>query len=297
MAEAVRDFVWSRPYLQPYHSAPTLLIGAASAGPGGLPACLPLLAIGPYVHLPQVHILEWQDDPYSLDLSAQFRATLFDPRNQPTQVTTFGVPYSVGGFGWLTRVQAYSPDQRELLVLPSVDRPARRILRGLTAALPLETRNLVAVTGDSISFNTIYRDRNFAWNIQDMPVTLVLFCHQNPVQWEQLPDDAELADGHASGTDDLLLNADIVRLVLEGAFQSSQLLSSSADLARRLRSRQLAFFQPDGNRLGGSGEHIVCLRPRIQDDRILANARIEVWTRKGQEWQPVREFRVNYAPK
>ena len=124
----------------------------------------------------------------------------------------------------MAQVQAYSPDQRELLVLPSVDRPARRILRGLTAALPLETRNLVAVTGDSISFNTIYRDRNVAWNIQDMPVTLVIFCHQNPVQWDSCRTTPAWPDGHASGTDDLLLNADIVRVVLEAAFESSRLL-------------------------------------------------------------------------
>jgi len=35
--------------------------------------------------------------------------------------------------------------------------------------------------GRRIDFNTIYRDRNLAWPIQDLPCDLVFFCHRNPV--------------------------------------------------------------------------------------------------------------------
>ena len=96
-----------------------------------------------------------------------------------------------------------------------MDRPARRILRALTIAAPQEVRNVVAITGDSIPFNTVYRDRDLAWDVQDMPVPLGVFLS---------PGSGRLAVGrrpaprYGSSTDEELLNADIVRLLVEEAF-------------------------------------------------------------------------------
>ena len=38
---------------------------------------------------------------------------------------------------------------------------------------PLDARKLVVLTGDSITFNTLYRDRDIAWNVLEMPVPVV----------------------------------------------------------------------------------------------------------------------------
>ena len=36
-------------------------------------------------------------------------------------------------------------------------------------------------------------------------------------------------------------------------------------------------FTPEGNRAGGTGEHVVCLRPRVAGGRVLPEATVEVW--------------------
>src|SRR5262249_26915438 len=147
------------------------------------------------------------------------------PGYEANSVQSYTLLYSVGGYyrpnpseasgiKKLVDHMVNAPDQRHLLVLPAAEKPARRILRGLAATDPIDVRDVVALTGAAVAFNAISRERDIAWNIQDMPVPLVLFCHQNPVAW---PDD--LVKGKTSGvrfgtlrsissTDDELLNAD-----------------------------------------------------------------------------------------
>ncbi|MBY0526780.1 MAG: hypothetical protein K2R98_25535 [Gemmataceae bacterium] len=328
MAEAVRDFLWTHPNLWSVDSVAPSLSGVPMALSGDLLGSLAPLTLGSRLQLPDVRILEWADDPYSTDLSKQFRGVLNQPGYEANSVACYTLKYSVGGYyrpnpseaggiKILVDQMTYAPDQRHLLVLPAMEKPARRILRGLTATAPGEIRDMVAVTGDSISFNVIYRDRDIAWNIQDMPVPLVFFTHQNPVAWKEGP--AHSPARAESGTDDELLNAEIVRVLLEATFAGcarrratgepkgpARLVANSDDLARELRGTLLPdaetpYFRDDGNRQGGSGEYVICLRPKIDRGRVLPEATIEVWRRQANNghaprWVLVREpLRVKYA--
>lgn len=329
MAEGVRDFVWGHPYLWAIDSSLPSLSGAALATGGDVWGSLTPLTFGARLQLPDVRVLEWSDDPYSTDLSAQFREVLNQPGYEANSVASYTLLYSVGGYyrpnpseaagiKKLADQMVYAPDQRHLLVLPAMEKPARRILRGLAATAPMDVRNIVAVTGDSISFNIVYRDRDIAWNIQDMPVPLVFFCHQNPVAWPEDAGKARPGSRAASATDDMLLNADIGRALLEAFFTDCprkresgstapkpqsppQLVTDAQDLAKRLhKARQrdgtTRLFSEDGNRMGGSGEYVVCLRPRSEFGRVLPSATIEVWSRRGNAgWQLVRTLDVDYA--
>ena len=277
------------------------LPGSRRAGPGhrSAPICGPAWACSRRrrCRRPTVRVLEWEDDPYSLDLSDQFRTVLKDHGDEADSVV-YRLAYSVGDYYLPNRPEseelsriadqmAEAGHRRQLLVLPAVEKPARRVLRGLSTAIHKEVRNLVAVTGDSISFNVVYRDREIAWNIQDMPVPLVFFCHQNPAAWPEhgTPGNG-LSTPEPNATDDELLNADIVRVVLEAVFGRGlpgppQLLADVDALKQRLHDRP-NFFDADGNRHGGSGEYVVCLRPHFDRARVLPSATLEVWTREGR---------------
>lgn len=292
MADAIRDFVWSQPDLRPF-GRPTLLLPSVAAGTDSW-SCAGWLVAGASLQPATIHVLQWDDDPYSVDLSQQFRAVFRRFESESGDTNIFNVPYSIGGYytpnSWEARgirtflsVMDNSPDQRHLLVLPAVDKPARRILHGLTVVAPLAVRNLVAVSGDSISLNTIYRDRHIAWNIQDMPVPLVFFAHQNPAAWGAVPADQPSSSRTPSSTDEALLNADIVGLLVEAGFgvmpgsapADPHLLQNADELGKRLLARQPKYFEDDGDRAGGSGEHIVCLRPLFDDNgRVKPEARI-----------------------
>ncbi len=322
MAEAVVDFLWSQPHLQPHGPPrPEGFAGALGALAGNDPwGSAALLLAGAY-QPPAAYAVQWLDDPYSIDLSEQFTRILRQPDQNWGPVEIFPVPYSVGGFQdanpqeeltaqTMIGVIRLSPGQRPLLVVPAVVQPARRLLIRMTREAPREARNLVAVTGDSISFNNVYRDGDLIWNVQDIPVPLVFFRHQNPVDWPEQPDAKSL--NHANSTDDVLLNADMMRIIVEAAYEkqprsssanpAGRLVSRAEELAARLQARDPPFFSKDpadGNRLGGSGEFIVCLLPDIQEGQVLPRATLEVWTRRrldaGSGWRRVRSLAVEYG--
>jgi len=142
----------------------------------------------------------------------------------------------------------------------------------------------------------VYRDGSLVWNVRLVPVPLVFFTHQNPVKW----DSAEEADGSTfclrpdNGTDDVLQFAEVVRLVAEAAYdleplgRGAGLTSDSDELARRMRDRDPAYFDSDGNRRGGRGEYIVYLRPRPASESAVPSATLEVWSdAEGTGWRPV----------
>jgi hypothetical protein len=172
--------------------------------------------------------------------------------------------------------------------------PARRVLRSLVGAVPLAGRRVVAVSGDAISINNVYRDADILWNVRAVPVPLAFFTHQNPVAWDE-PSPAVATAGLSfpllppNGTDDVLLHAELVRRVAEAAFchdegTPPQLLADADALAERLRELKPAFFAPSGDRLGGRGEYVLCLRPQIQEagasSEVKGAAGLEVWTRE-----------------
>src|SRR5262249_52754068 len=89
--------------------------------------------------------------------------------------------YDAGAAEKLMDEYLQHPGQRRpLLVMPANPPSGRRFLRALTRVAPNEAGRFVVATGDAIDFSIIYRDRRLAWQIQDLPVTLVIFCHRNP---------------------------------------------------------------------------------------------------------------------
>jgi hypothetical protein len=313
MAAAVTQFVEGRDELRP------------DAGP-------------PYVAM-------WEDDAYSKDLTGRFLNALERPVGDgsapPPLPVSDPIDYSVGGFDqpnrWEARVVRFLmeekitrfPNQRRpLLVLAAPgSQQARRFLRGLERRAPAEARRFVVVTGDTLSFNTIYRDRNDLWPIQDLPFDLVFFCHRNPVEGsagfvEDTPgvvhEDAQ-ATGltpRGTGTEDLLLYMDIVEALAQAANQGDAMPASGDELGERLRRARwregrVSFgdegpplFDGDGNRGGGTGEHIVWLRPVVVDGRrpegqqVQAKSVIKVYNWQGAAevgtWQEVRQLDAEY---
>jgi hypothetical protein len=328
MARAVVDFVWRQPELRPQGSVePSLAAVSAAAGdPWG---ALGLLADQvDERHRAEVFTLEWRDDPYSVDLANQFKDVLFGDQEDPdwpaerpwlgriTPTLLLGMPSSVGGYlrpnpkeaeristlingGEFVPPIPREPLQRSLLILPTVPQPARRVLGGLAGAAPGLGQHLVAVSGDAISFNHVFRDGPLIWNVRLVPVPLVFFTHQNPVQWDD--ESEQEAPGRyclvpPNGTDDVLHFADVVRIIAECAYDlrpsktgPHTLLTTSNELADRLRGLEPAHFDADGNRRGGSGEYVIYLRPRLSGDGGLPSATLEVWTHSPGGWQRVRE--------
>jgi hypothetical protein len=329
MARAILQFVWQNQELRPFGPPIPSLCAVGSAAGGdfwGPIACLAAQGEFP----PEVFALEWKDDPYSMDLSEQFRGEFFDApdndaklgpraafdRAMPPQ--SLPIPSSVGGFlrpnrgeglvlDWLLsdappfglRALPRNPLQRSLLILPAVPQPARRILAGLSGADPELGGRLVALSGDSISFNHVYRDGDLVWNIRLVPVPLVFFAHQNPVAWaaDEAPTrGADMRFGlfPPDGTDDVLHFADVTRILAEAAFGlkpsvsiKDDLLTNSDELKKRLQQLEPPYFDNVGNRRGGQGEYVLCLRPQIVGG--FPRAMLEVWAHKGEfGWIPVR---------
>lgn len=231
------------------------------------------------------------------------------------------LPHSIGGFDHPNRLEVaeaarlmraklerFGPQRRPLLILPGAAVPSRRFLVALRRSAPDEARRFVVATGDAIPFNVIYRDRNIAWPIQDLPFHLVFFCHRNPVDADagfpldklQKTRDSAQFKGQLAGTEDLLLMSDIAGAVLR-AWRGT--LSSrdpgrpgpvTAEFAHHLREttwrpdldrvagalQRPRFFTEAGDRHSGSGEHVVYLRPVTRGSALLAEAQVEVWARQ-----------------
>ncbi|WP_020471175.1 hypothetical protein [Zavarzinella formosa] len=297
MARAVLDFVWQTPSLRPH-------------GPGGPPAALAHLgalspwngiAVAPllsYETPPQAHILSWMDDPYSADLALRFRE-LFRPGAglglECTAVEVSEIRYSVGTFTSVNPRETGSTElilaegtpargRKFLLVLPAATQPARRMIRAFAADSPMIGRSMVAVTGDGISFNTVYRDGEVAWPTRELSIPLVFFAHQNPVAWAE--DDPTPITNRTS-TDEFLLFADIVRTLGRHIRQPGP-ITDADELLQRMRKDP--FFDTDGERRAGQGEHVVVVRPLIgEDDRVAKDTHFEVYTRSGgKRWELIK---------
>ena len=89
------------------------------------------------------------------------------------------IPYSVGNPDqpnrWEVEAAERLMDERDqhltqrkpLLVLPAIPKPAYRFLHALVRISHKEARRFIVATGDAIDFDTVYRDRNLKWPIQD----------------------------------------------------------------------------------------------------------------------------------
>ena len=287
--------------------------------------------------------LTWLDDGYSKDLAYSFqklyssfiREKLGKDATIPSDEDF--VQYSIGDYyqpnpreemavGLFLANAARRGDQPQLLVLPTGTQRARRFLRTLCRRAPAELRDIVVANGDSISFNSLYRDRDVAWNVQDMPVPLIVFCHRNPIDpasgFGAKEPGSERID--TTSTQDLLLFRDLVESVVLASFKDGELLDDADAVLERLRTVQwlgtgiilapdavagatapivpsvrsagaegIPFFDAEGNRTPGTGEHIVWLKPTFEGNRVLPEASLGIFRmerlRTRTVWQRVGE--------
>lgn len=223
----------------------------------------------------------------------------------PVSIGDYNQPnlYDAGAARQIMAMQSRYPDQqRPLLVLPAAPQPARRLLHALRRIDPLVASRFLVVVGDGVDFNTVYRDRNLAWQIQDLPFMLVLFCHRNPVdpiafQPDTRANQADVPDtgGRTStGTQDLLLYRDIVASLARGAYRDGRLTASADELRRALHERNGGDpgFDDHGNLNSGSGEYVVVLQPVREGEEIQPRATLQVWDRKAQASTPWLEVPI-----
>jgi hypothetical protein len=147
-----------------------------------------------------------------------------------------------------------------------------------------------------------------AWPIQDLPYPLVFFCHHNPVDREagfrpvgEAPPPS--AGGSATtGTEDVLLYEDIIEALTytnaPPAADASELRKRLGEVCLKVEGRVgpgpggVRLFDEHGGRRSGTGEHVVCLRPKISVEvrrgsesvtRVLPQASVEVWAWRAGE--------------
>ena len=315
MAEAIMEFLRQHPQIWLTVNADPSTI-AASAALGHAVGGFGLLAAAGHFRPYFLYTLAWIDDGYSKDLADRFLhifRTRFDKGTLDPMAPNFydgKVKYGVGDYfqpnpaeveavelflSFFHNNETYR-DRRRLLVLPTGNQQARRFLRTLCRRAPLEIRNIVVASGDSITWNHVYRDRDFAWNIQDMPVPFVFFSHRNPIDPEAGFGVKGRAAAHSTGTQDLLLDRDIIESLVQAAFQDGKLLSDADRLVSALRkttwckdricnpvftqpgAKSRSLFDAEGNRQPGTGEHIVWVRPMIEDDQPQPRSTITVWS-------------------
>lgn len=323
MAEAVTDYLLSDPTLRP---GPAVWPGFRAAGVG---AAGPWAAAAGVADIlapgPSIFSLEWKDDPYSQDLADKFKGVLYArlapppfphsagrPPNAP-RVDPHPIPFSVGGFARPNPGEAAAvrdildrlppPAERSVLVLPTSSTQARRVLLALSERVPQVGRRLVAVTGDAVSVNTLYRDAEFTWPARSIPIPVVLFSHANPFGWDtdadQPPPGYRLRPKNT--TQIILLLTDLTRTLASGVFPDPQrgagrrTLTRADEVANEFRCLNPPVFDDVGNRLGGRGEHVVVLRPTLRYGVTMPgqprpDATIEAYRRRssGAGWDLVR---------
>jgi hypothetical protein len=333
MAAAVLGFVRTHHDLWPSATSHIHLAGVSAAACAAATdpfAGAALATAGDDLFTTYLYPLKWDDDSFSADLADRF-SDLFVKSFYRPRVSPYQIEYSVGDFYQPNPREAFVVGQllpelkaahghRQLMLLPADAERARRFLHTVVRrSTPADLQNLVVLTGDSMSFNTIFRDRNVAWNIQDLPVPLVMFSHRNPVAEDV--GFKETTAASATGTEDLLLYRDVLETLLLTSYRGQPAMPSSDDLALSLHELSWAngrvrallasetgtlLFNPnDGNRNDGTGEHIVILRPDPTSAAgtggggLLAQATITVWhleadSNQRSAWRKVRTFTVTY---
>ncbi len=314
MVQAVLGFLRQNPRVWVAPAAPPIAAAAAVADPWA--ALGILLAAGQLE--PKLFSVSWQDDSYSRDLDVLFQTERQHWHPYAKEVDLGPLPYSVGNVYQPNSAEQTSvnlflslnpPPPRSVLVLPAAVQRMRRYLGFLCQQAPHLARNLVVVNGDAITFHNVFRDRDFAWNVLDLPVPVVFFSHRNPVDstarinwnfaWHRIEQKGR--ERSTSGTHEILLYRDIVEAMLYATFADGKLLDDADQVAERLRQTtwrpaprdadpsdwhynrvqnalvqrqhaltEHALFDAHGDRRPGTGEHIVWLHPNFRDDRLMA---------------------------
>lgn len=331
MANAVIDFVRTHPTVWSHEERDWSVLAAATLASNNAWGVVANLASKRLFNSVFLYTLAWSDDRYSLDLADRFRHVFAnryygkDEHLRKINCDRDSIPYGVGDYFqpnpreadaaglFLTRNRQFS-NQNQLLVLPTGTQRARRFLRTLCRMAPREMDNVVVISGDSIVFNHVFRDRDLAWNILDMPVPLVFFSHRNPVDHEAgFCEQMKSKDVAChSGTQDVLLFSDLISAITQALLQDGRLLGNADEFEIRLRatlwrdgrvenpnfvksSGGEPLFDDDGDRRDGTGEHVVWLKPLIASGRTMMQAIISVWHMEDDEWQLANPpLRVGY---
>ena len=254
-------------------------------------------------NLNPVHMVQWDDDSYSRDLTDGFRESLPPQAGLPNPMR---VASSVGSFLAPNRFEAdvvgqvlqdlesrRPPQTRPLLVVTGQSAPSRRFSRNWRA--PLRPR-LVALswppatpcrstpstaTGASCGPFRVFLSPLFS-SVISIPLT------RTPASAPESEGEGH-RDSSATGTEDVLLNSAIVETVVQALQRDGRPAADAAELALAwprfatstaysvTTPKERSYFGSDGNRRGGAGENIVYLRPHIDGDLVLAEATIEVW--------------------
>ena len=248
-------------------------------------------------------------DFYRPNPREEIAVTLYlDQVRTPDELPPLGMPTLLPSYlGVLSAVrQAELADRRQLLVVPVGTQPARRFLHTLCARAPKEVRNMVVVNGDAISFNSVYRDRDIAWNVQDVPLPLVFFAHRNPID-PAAGFGAKRQDmTDRSSTSDLLLFRDIFEALVLAAFDGGKLADNADVLRSRLRHAcwkdgrvflgdgSPPLFDSAGDRTAMTGEHVVALSPHFEAARVLPEAELTIWQPREESWERIGALALTY---
>jgi hypothetical protein len=337
MADAVTDYLAHDPTLFPGRGGwpGFAAVGVGAAGPWPATSGLAdLAAIGP-----AVFTFQWEDDPFSEDLGFEYKNAirtqftpaddplpgaprLFDNSQEPPVNFTFKIPYSTGRFSRANPAELEavrevfrnlpSYPERSVLVLPTgASGPARRVLLALSERVPQAGRRFVAVTGDGLSVNTVFRDAEFAWPARSIPIPLIMFAHQNPFGWDE-PGTPAPPEGYAldrdskTSTQDIRLYTEMAVILADTVFPPTGpqpgMATRANDLRERIKAHPLDLFDALGNRKdrSGDGEHVVVLRPtqRYGADPAVPrpDAVVEVYRRSSGENGWVRVTGVTVPP-
>jgi hypothetical protein len=248
-------------------------------------------------------------DFYRPNPREEIAVTLYlDQVRTPDDLPPLGMPTLLPSYlGVLAAArQAEVADRRQLLVVPVGTTPARRFLHTLCSRAPKEVRNMVVANGDAISFNSVYRDRDIAWNVQDIPLPLVFFAHRNPIDaaagfGEKRPDMTD-----RSSTSDLLLFRDIFEALVLAAFDGGPLADNADVLRFRLRhtywkegrvflgAGSPPLFDSAGDRTAMTGEHVVALAPHFEAARVLPEADLTIWQPLAGSWERIGALALSY---
>lgn len=242
----------------------------------------------------------WQDDRYSYDLCDRFRDAVLKCWPNESERKFEGlwtVPFSVGGFespndferktaaDIARQMMALPADRPIVLILPAVVLPAKRLLQSIHDAEPTLSERFVVVTGDGIPVNALLRDGEFAWPVHTMPVPLLLFTHENPFAWDDgtsQPLGYELKKPNT--TEEQMHFSEMGRRLFSIVLNPDRTSVLQADaLIGELRN-QKGFFQANGEREPGTGEHVVMLGQPRKDTMLTVYRRAQgrPWTKVDQ---------------
>ena len=269
--------------------------------------------------LPAPWLMQWTDDPYAIDLLQAFQGAWHNlpseeraPAGPPLPIT---IASSVGGMTrpnadeefaaslFVDRASRFNNLESNWMVLCGQILPTRRLLRLMSGQSDSRLRGMTVAAGDTLGFNTVYRDWQELWPATDLPFRVVFFCHENPVDESAgFVRDPAAAERHkATGTEDLLLNRDLA-MALIAAWGEMTETDGPVEMAKFLhelrfqaigpvmpRDTQLMsahlYFDIDGERTPETGEHVVTLHPG--SSKVPGGpGQVEVWSIQKEQSGP-----------